>query len=82
MTTDHTTVQAPWTPEQWARLCSWQQTPWVHQLTCTNSTHGALVVTTEALECPKCGYRQTWAPRVVAENDPPPDPRVQLGLFP
>lgn len=74
------TVQAPWTPEQFTHLVRWQTTAWVHPLTCRDSEHGALAVSTEGLECPKCGYTQTWAPRVVAEHDPPPDPRFLVNL--
>ena len=74
---------APWTPDQFVNICRWQATPWVHQLTCgTDDCRTTLAVTTEGLECPNCGYRQTWVPGVVAESGPPPDPREQLGLMP
>ena len=77
------TVRAPWTPEQFTRICQWQATPWVHPLTCGNSCgHEALAVTTEGLECPRCHYTQAWVPAVVAEYEPPPDPREQFGLEP
>jgi hypothetical protein len=82
-TVDDNRVRAPWTPEQSTNISLWQATPWVHQLTCGgDECRTALAVTTEGLECPNCGYTQTWAPRVVAEDGPGPDPREQLGLFP
>lgn len=70
---------APWTPEQVTNISLWQTTPWVHQLTCgTDDCRTVLAVYAQGLKCPKCGYRQTWVPGVVAENGPPPDPRDQL----
>lgn len=70
------TVETPWTPAQLGRLIRWQTTPWVHPLTCRESGHGALAVTIEGLVCSWCDYRQTWAPRIILEDDPPPDPRT------
>lgn len=76
------TVEAPWTAEQVERIAAWQATPWVHQLTCRESEHGALAVTGTRLQCLMCGYTQTWVPRLIVEHGPPPDPRVEFGLTP
>jgi len=67
-------TDAPWTPEQVNHLALWQAAPWVHPLTCgTDDCRTVLTVYFDRLQCPNCGYRQTWVPGVCAEG-PPPDP--------
>lgn len=61
-------VDAPWTDEQVAHLMRWQECVGVHPYTCggRDDHYGehqsvAMLPTVNGLECPECGWLQTWA---------------------
>lgn len=76
--TPDTVLRAPWSPDQFANIIRWQAAGWVHPLTCQESSHGPLALFGGALACIRCGYTQTWVPRLIAEAGPPPDPTDEL----
>jgi hypothetical protein len=65
--------KAPWTVEEVAAIKRWQTTPFVHPLTCPNHGEQPLAVTSEAVSCPRCDWRQTWVPTAVTITRPEPD---------
>lgn len=54
-------IEAPWTYEQFCDLASLQADPRFHGYTCPEHPDTRLSVAVDALICPDCGYRQTWA---------------------
>lgn len=62
-------IWTPFTPLQVKRLNQWQDDDTKHEFTCGLSSCGTtkLVATVKGWKCPKCGYRQNWAHKFMAE---------------
>lgn len=63
-------LQAPWTPTQVRAIEAWQAAGTVHPLTCITHSDHPMTVRSAGLYCEKCGYEQTWVPRMCAEMFP------------
>jgi hypothetical protein len=65
-------IFAPWSPEEVSALNRWQATPTVHPFTCASDHDGDrdLIARVDGWHCPTCGYKQTWAHRMML-NTPP-----------
>ena len=55
-------LDAPWTPDEVDAINRWQKKPAVHEFTCDQGHHVALIAETCKLTCPHpgCLYTQTW----------------------
>ncbi len=77
-------TDAPWTPDQVARLWKFQTDGKMHPFTCRNRGNGKhatigtdlgmLIPTIRGWACPFCNYTQTWAHDFMVEAKRKPHP--------
>lgn len=63
------TVEAPFTPEEVAKLREWQACDWVHPFTCCE--HLTMDVTERGFVCRRCGREQHWCHDFMTKGAPP-----------